>query len=473
MSKNMKNKKEEESPIEKKYYKKEKVGWEELSNKENEEIEKLSKNYRKFLDSYKIEREIVKGVEELAKKNGYVSIQQANKNTKKIYAINRDKNIVLIQHGKKPMEKGLRIIGTHIDVLKLDFKPNPVFQDGEYCMINLHYYGGIKNFHWMNVPLAIHGVIFDEKGKKTEIVIGENEEDPVFVITDLLPHLGKDVDEKTAKDIIRGEQLDALAATIPIEDKKAKEKVKAKFFEAINKKYSITEEDFISAELCLVPAIKSREIGIDKSMIGAPAHDDRSCSYLAVEAVMQTKNPEYTSIAFLTDKEEIGSVGNTAMSSYFFENLITELIKKKNENTTAREVLAKSRILSGDVTAATDPKFRDKFDGHNANKIGYGVAIEKYTGSGGKYYGNDANAEYISWIRQMLNENKIIWQTGELGKVDEGGGGTIAHILAKTGAEVVDVGPPVLAMHSPFEIVSKVDLYNTLKTYKAFFVWEK
>jgi aspartyl aminopeptidase len=312
-------------------------------------------------------------------------------------------------------------------------------------------------------------VVFNNKGEKIEITIGEKEDEPVFVISDLLPHLeGSEGREKLARDIIKGEELDAIGATIPIEDKKIKERIKATFLKIMNDKYKITERDFASAELSLYPAVKSREVGIDRGMIGAPAHDDRICSYLGLEALLKSDSKK-AKLLLWVDKEEIGSKGNTSMESTFLENTIEKIIALRKEKTTAKEVLQNSKAISGDVTSGFDPKFADKMDPTNMNKPGYGVAVEKYTGAGGKSYGSDANAEYISWIRMMLQDAKIPWQHGELGKVDQGGGGTIAYILAKYNMNIVDMGTPVLAMHSPFELVSKIDLYATYKAYKAFY----
>lgn len=460
--------KDEKSKLEKELFLEKKNAWEILES-EKKEAFALSKEYRSFIDKNKTEREIVHAVELLAKRNGYVNLKEATSTTKKIYATNHEKNILLLDLSAGNLKEGLRIIGSHIDILRLDFKLNPIYESESFALINTHYYGGIKKYHWLNTPLSMHGVVFDKNGKKVEIVYGEDEDEAVFVISDLLPHLeGSEGKEKAAKDIIKGEEMDALAGSIPINDKKVKEKIKATFLKIMNEKYGITEHDFVSAELSLYPAIKSRDVGLDGGMIGAPAHDDRVCSYIAIKTILESRKTK-PSMVLLVDKEEIGSVGNTSMESLFLENTLEKIIKLRKENTTAREVLENSKAISGDVTAGGDPKFMDKMDPMNANKIGYGVAIEKYTGSGGKYYGSDANAEYISWIRKMMEENHIPWQYGEIGKVDQGGGGTIAYILAKYNMDIVDMGTPVLAMHSPFEIISKIDLLCTKKAYTAFF----
>lgn len=463
-----KSENEEKSKIEKELFLKKKNAWEVLAS-EKKEAFSLCKEYATFIDKNKSEREIVSAVESIAKRNGFVLLKDATASTKKIYAKNHDKNILLIDLSAGDLKEGTRIIGSHIDTLRLDLKLNPIYESETFAMINTHYYGGIKKYQWLNLPLTLHGVVFDEKGKKMEITLGEDEDEPVFVISDLLPHLeGNEGKEKAAKDIIRGEELDAIAGSIPFDDKKVKEKIKATFLKILNDKYKISEKDFVSAELGLYPAVKTRNIGLDEGLLGGSAHDDRVCSFLGVKAFLESKKSK-PAMVLLVDKEEIGSVGNTSMESFFLENTIEKILKLRKENISAKEVLENSKAISGDVTAGADPKFLDKMDPMNMNKLGYGVAIEKYTGSGGKYYGSDANAEYIAWIRQMMEKNNIPWQYGELGKVDQGGGGTIAYMLAKYNMDVVDMGVPVLAMHSPFEIISKIDTLCTYKAYKAFF----
>ena len=461
-------KEDEKSKLEKELFSDKKSAWELLA-KEKKEAFKLSEDYKEFLDTNKNEREIVEWAEKIAKKNGFVDLENATTSTKKIFATNHSKNILLIELGNEKLSKGMRIIGSHIYSLRLDLKMSPIYEADPFLMINLHYYGGIKKYQWLDVPLAMHGVIFNKKGEKINVNIGEKDSEPVFVISDLLPHLeGSEGKEKPAKDIIKGEELDAIGATMPIEDKKVKEKIKATFLKAMNDKYKITEDDFASAELSLYPAMKARDVGIDSALVGAPAHDDRASSFLAVRSLLESK-ANNSKVVFLVDKEEIGSVGNTSMESMFLENTIERIIKLRKESTTAKEVLSASKAISGDVTSAYDSKFADKMDVTNMNRVGYGVAIEKSTGSGGKYYGSDANAEYMSWIRGMLDNANVPWQHGEIGKVDQGGGGTIAYILAKYNMEIVDMGAPVLAMHSPFELVSKIDFLCTQKAYTAFY----
>ena len=445
-----------------------KSAWETLEKKDEKTVFAINEDYKKFLNENKTERQIVKTVEKIAIKKGFVNINKATKSSKKIYAINHEKNIALIDLTKGKLENGLRILGAHIDSLRLDLKLNPVYESEPFALVNLHYYGGLKKYHWLNLPLSLHGVVFDKDGKKTEIEFGEKESEPVLVITDLLPHLeGREYATKKATDIIKGEAMDAIGASRPVDDKNTKEKLKAQFLTVLNKKYGITEEDFVSADLSLYPANKARDVGVDSAMIGAPAHDDRVCSYFAVRAILDSK-PNFPSAALLVDKEEIGSTGNTAMSSKFFENLINKIIKIRGDKTTALEVLENSKAISADVTSGLDPKFADKMDPYNLNKPGYGISVEKGTGSGGKYNGSEASAEFMSFMRQLLNKAKVTWQYGEMGKVDQGGGGTIAHILAEYNMDIVDAGPPVLAMHSPFELVSKIDTFQTYKAYKAF-----
>ncbi len=464
----VKNKKEEKSKYDN-LFRKDKSAWELLDKKEIAKAFEMSEEYKSFRDTAKTERDAVSYIEKIAKKNGFVELKNVNSSTKKIYATNHKKNILLIDLGKGKLEDGLRIIGTHIDVLRLDLKLNPIYEAEPFAMINLHYYGGIKKFHWLNLPMSLHGVIFDKNGKEINVSIGDKENEPIFVISDLLPHLEDRGEEmKKMNQIIAGEAMDAIGASIPVDDKNTKEKVKASFLKAINEKYGITETDFVSADLGLYPALKQRDVGIDGGLIGGPAHDDRICSYMAVKAIIDSKN-DLPTAALLVDKEEIGSVGNTGMSSYFFENVIDKLVAIRKEKLSARLILEKSIAISGDVTSGYDPKYADKMDPYNMNKLGYGISVEKGTGSGGKYSGSEAHAEFISWLRQLFSKNNVPWQYGELGKVDQGGGGTIAYLLAKYNMNIIDAGPPVLAMHAPFELISKADLYSTYKAYKVFF----
>ncbi|MDD3159519.1 MAG: aminopeptidase [Candidatus ainarchaeum sp.] len=446
-----------------KLFLKKKSAYEIFNEKEIKEAFSISEDYKTFLDNNKSEREIVKYTENLAKKNGFISIEKATKKSNKIYAINHEKNIILVDLEKGKIEDGLRIIGSHIDSVRLDLKLNPIYESEPFAMINLRYYGGIKKYQWLNEPLALHGVIFDKNGNKKEITIGENIDEPVFVISDLLPHLeGKEYASKTALDIIQGEQLDAIGANMPINDKLLKEKIKGNFLKILNDKYKISEEDFVSADLSLYPAVKARDVGIDCSMIGAAAHDDRVCAYSAVKSIID--GTKKNGLVILTSNEEVGSRGNIGADSKFLENTISKIIELKEEKISALELLEKSIAISGDVTSGLDPKYADKMDPYNLNKLSYGIAIEKNIASPT----STASAEYMQFIRQMLDKKNIPWQYGELGKVDQAGGGTIAYLLARYNMDIVDAGPPVIAMHSPFEIISKVDLYATYKAYKEF-----
>lgn len=469
VKKENKSKKGKEKSEYENLFRKDKSAWELLSEKEIKTAFLMSEEYKNFRDNFKTERDCVEYFEKIAKKNGFVEINKITPTSKKIYATNHKKNILLINLGNSKLEAGLRIIGTHIDVLRLDLKLNPIYESEPFAMINLHYYGGIKKFHWLNLPMSLHGVIFDKNGKEIKVSIGDKENEPVFVISDLLPHLEDRGEEmKKMNQIIAGEAMDAIGGSIPVKDKNTKEKVKAQFLKAINEKYGITESDFVSADLGLYPALKQRDVGIDKGLIGGPAHDDRICSYMAVEALINSKNSMPVA-ALLVDKEEIGSVGNTGMSSYFFENALDKIVEKRKEKISGKLILEKSIAISGDVTSGFDPKYADKMDPYNMNKIGYGISVEKGTGHGGKYSGSEAHAEFISWFRNIFAKNNVPWQYGEIGKVDQGGGGTIAYLLAKYNMNIVDAGPPVLAMHAPFEIISKADLYSTYKAYKVFY----
>ncbi len=340
------------------------------------------------------------------------------------------------------------------------------------ALFKTHYYGGIKKYHWPVIPLALHGVVLKADGTKTTVVIGETDTDPVFVITDLLPHLAKDQMNKKLSESIPGENLNLLVGTIPVKDEEAKERVKLAVMEYLNREYGWVEEDFISAELQVVPAGRARDAGFDRSLIAAYGHDDRACAYPTLRALAEIEKPRRTALALFTDKEEIGSTGNTGMQARFFENFLAELSVLKGDSTPdlgVRRLLARSRAISADVNAAEDPNFRDVVDKYNAARLGYGIVLTKYTGSGGKYHASDANAEFVSQIRRLFNSQRIAWQAGELGKVDQGGGGTIAQYLANLGMDVLDCGVALLSMHAPLEIVSKVDLYMAYKAYKAFF----
>jgi aspartyl aminopeptidase len=466
-----------------------KDGWEKAGEKELSEINEFAENYKKFMNTAKTEREFNAECLSILKKQGFVSIEDVLSQKKilkagdKVYQNIKGKSLVFAVIGKKPLREGANIVGAHIDSPRIDLKTNPLYEDGGFAFFDTHYYGGIKHYQWTTIPLALHGVIFTENGEKREVCIGEDEDDPVFVITDLLPHLGKEQMQKKASEFIRGEELDALAGSRPFNDEKVKEKVKLTILDLLNKKYGVTEKDFASAELELIPAQKARDVGLDRSLIGAYGHDDRCCAYTAFYAALNfaenAENLEKTAVCLLTDKEEIGSIGNTGAESRLFENFIAFLCAKTTaflcsktaENYSdidVRLALNRSSMLSTDVNAAFDPNFADVFDKKTASFCGKGLVVSKYTGWGGKYGGSDAGAEFCRKIQDIFDKNGVQWQFGNLGKVDRGGGGTIAKYAANLGVDVLDCGVPVLSMHSPFEIISKIDLWIAYKGYIAF-----
>ena len=455
---------------------KRKSGWEDLTIEQKEKIFRFSNEYMDFLNHGKTEREIVAQSERIAREHGFRSIDEYTElhPGDKVYFVNRCKNIYLAVIGKRSMEEGLNIIGAHADSPRLDLKPNPLVQEGSLAYFKTHYYGGIKKYQWTTIPLAIHGVIIKANGEKLTISIGENENEPVFTITDLLPHLAKEQQQKKVSEAINGENLALLIGSIPStnqEDEKSKNKVKTNILRILNQKYGITEEDFISSELEIVPAFKARTLGLDESLISAYGQDDKVCVYTSLRAILNVENPERTAVCLFSDKEEIGSMGNTGMESHVFDTFISELLNKAriNRPNLIDKVFCNSRMLSADVDAGVDPLYAQVSDMNNAGIIGEGISLNKYTGSGGKYNSSDANAEYVAYIRKIFNENNIKYQLAELGKVDIGGGGTIAYILANKGVDVIDCGVPVLSMHAPYEVTSKYDIYSAYNAYETFF----
>lgn len=455
---------------------KRKSGWEDLTIEQKEKIFRFSNEYMDFLNHGKTEREIVAQSERIAREHGFRSIDEYTElhPGNKVYFVNRCKNIYLAVIGKRSMEEGLNIIGAHADSPRLDLKPNPLVQEGSLAYFKTHYYGGIKKYQWTTIPLAIHGVIIKANGEKLTISIGENENEPVFTITDLLPHLAKEQQQKKVSEAINGENLALLIGSIPStnqEDEKSKNKVKTNILRILNQKYGITEEDFISSELEIVPAFKARTLGLDESLVSAYGQDDKVCVYTSLRAILNVENPERTAVCLFSDKEEIGSMGNTGMESHVFDTFISELLNKAriNRPNLLDKVFCNSRMLSADVDAGVDPLYAQVSDMNNAGIIGEGISLNKYTGSGGKYNSSDANAEYVAYIRKIFNENNIKYQLAELGKVDIGGGGTIAYILANKGVDVIDCGVPVLSMHAPYEVTSKYDIYSAYNAYETFF----
>lgn len=449
--------------------------WKGYTKKEQKELNKLSREYREFLDEGKTERECVKKAVKMAEEAGYknlADIVASGKKLKagdKVYSVGMKKMVSLFQIGKKPMEDGMAILGAHIDSPRLDIKQNPLYEEGGFAYLDTHYYGGIKKYQWVTLPLAIHGVIVKKDGTVVEVSIGEEESEPVFCVTDLLIHLAGERMEKKANKVIEGEELDILFGSMPLKDDE-KDAVKRSVLQILKEKYDMEEEDFLSAELEVVPAGKSRDSGIDASMIMGYGQDDRVCAFTSLRAMLDVEGTEHTTCCLLVDKEEIGSVGATGMRSRTFENTLAELMSCMGEYSELafRRCLSNSKMLSSDVSAAFDPTFKSVYEPKNAAYFGQGMVFNKYTGSRGKSGSNDANAEYIAAIRKVLDNRKVAYQTAELGKVDVGGGGTIAYIMALYGMEVVDCGVAVLNMHAPWEVVSKADVYETMKGYVAF-----
>ena len=440
-----------------------------LKGSDDAAVEKFCEGYKDFLGASKTERLCVKKSIEILKKEGFEEFCHGKKYNAgdRVYINNRGKALAIAVIGKKSVDNGTRIAAAHIDSPRLDLKPNPLYEDGELALFKTHYYGGIKKYQWTTVPLALHGVFCKKDGTTVEVSIGEEEGEPCFVVTDLLPHLAADQYKRPVGELIRGEELNVLIGSRPFLDDEGSELVKLNILKMLNEKYGIVEEDFLSAELECVPAGKPRDVGFDLSMIGSYGHDDRVCAYPCLMAAIDAKNPEYTVISVLADKEEVGSDGNTGLNSAFLEHFIGFIADMQGVNKDI--ALCNSRCLSADVNAAFDPTFPDVMEKKNAARINYGAVITKYTGARGKGDTSDASAEFVGFIRKILDENNVVWQTGELGKVDLGGGGTVAKYIANLGVDVVDLGVPVLSMHAPFEVVSKFDVYMTYKAVKALF----
>ena len=443
-----------------------------------EEVFCFAEGYRNFISECKTERECVSAFEEKAKAAGFVNLAEviaagtSLKAGDKVYANNMGKGMALFVIGKESLEKGMNILGAHIDSPRLDLKQDPLYEDTDFAMLDTHYYGGIKKYQWVTLPLALHGVIAKKDGTVVKVNIGDKPGDPVFGVSDLLIHLSADQMSKKASEVIEGENLDLLIGSIPMEteDEKVKEKVKANIMNLLTAEYGIEEEDFLSAEIEVVPAGEARDYGLDRSMIMGYGHDDRVCAYPSFEAILKSEQPEKTSVCLLVDKEEIGSVGASGMESRFFENTVAEVVNAAEEYSELklRRALANSKVLSSDVSAAFDPNFPGVMTKRNTAYFGKGLVFNKYTGARGKSGSNDANAEYVGNLRKIMDGNEVSFQTAELGKVDQGGGGTIAYILANYGMNVIDSGVPVLNMHAPWEIISKVDLYEAYRGYIAF-----
>lgn len=446
-----------------------------------EEVYKFAEEYRKFISTCKTERECVTALEAEAVKAGFKNLDEIIANGSKlqagdkVYANNMGKGLALFVLGKKDLAQGMNILGAHIDSPRMDLKQDPLYEDTDFAMLDTHYYGGIKKYQWVTLPLALHGVIAKKDGTLVQVNIGDMPGDPVFGVSDLLIHLSGEQMEKKAAKVIEGENLDLIIGSIPMEENKddkeaVKEKVKANIMKILAKEYGIEEEDFLSAEIEVVPAGDARDYGFDRSMIMGYGHDDRVCAYPSFEAILQMDQPELTSVCLLVDKEEIGSVGASGMQSRFFENTVAEVMNAAGtySELALRRALKNSSVLSSDVSAAFDPNFPSVMTKRNAAYFGRGLVFNKYTGSRGKSGSNDANAEYVGQLRAIMDKNEVAFQTAELGKVDQGGGGTIAYILANYGMKVIDSGVAVLNMHAPWEIISKVDLYEAYRGYVAF-----
>lgn len=461
-----------EENLQEKLVNKKEIGWETIDEETKKKIFEFTQGYMNFLNKAKTEREFVKETIKLAREKGYKDIMEYEKLQPgdKIYFINRDKSMYLAIIGTENIENGLHIIGSHIDSPRLDLKPNPLHEDSGFAYLKTHYYGGIKKYQWTTIPLSLHGVIVKTNGEKITVNIGEDENDPIFTITDLLPHLAQDQMEKKLKNGIDGEDLQLLIGSIPVKDNKAKEKVKLNILNILNQKYGIVEADLLSSELEVIPAFKARSLGFDSSMVAAYGQDDKVCAYTSLAAMMTLENVKNTAVCILSDKEEIGSMGNTGMESHMFDFFIAEILNKLGVNrpNLLDRVFCFSKMLSSDVDAGFDPLYASVSDKANAGFLGKGISVNKYTGARGKSGASDANAEYVAWIRNILEKNDICYQIAELGKVDIGGGGTIAYIIANKGADVIDCGVPVLSMHAPYEVTSKFDIYSAYKTYKAF-----
>ena len=449
--------------------------WEKYDEKDREKLEILSKKYLDFLSVGKTERECTKEIVRQAKEKGYRDLEEIIAKGEslsagdKVYAVCMKKAVALFHIGTNPLEQGMNILGAHIDSPRMDVKQNPLYEEGDMAYLDTHYYGGIKKYQWVTLPLAIHGVVVKKDGSTQEICIGEKEEDPVFCVSDLLIHLAGEQMEKKANKVVEGENLDILIGSESLKGEE-KDAVKANILKILKDTYDMEEEDFLSAELEVVPAGKARELGFDRSMILSYGQDDRVCAFTSLDAMLEVTKVERTACCLLVDKEEIGSVGATGMRSHFFENVLAEIMDRMGgySELKLRRCLKNSRMLSSDVNAGFDPLYASSFEKKNASFCGYGVVFSKFTGSRGKSGSNDANAEYMADLRRIMDENHVYYQTAELGKVDIGGGGTIAYILSLYGMEVIDCGVAVLSMHAPWEVTSKADVYEAQKCYIAF-----
>ncbi len=470
-------KKDDKSKLEEKLLYKEEMIWEGLSKKDEKAVMAFSEGYKDFLTRGKGIREVARLIVDAAEGAGFreVSKVKGAKAGTRVYLVNRGKGLAMAVIGKRPLTEGINVVASHIDAPRLDLKQKPLYEDGatKLALLRTHYYGGIKKYQWASRPLALHGSVVLANGKTVDIAIGEEPGDPVFTVPDLLPHLWRQSQGgRKAPDTIKGEELSILVASRPVDDEKAKEKVKLAVLDHLNRAYGMVEEDFVSAEVEAVPAGAARDVGLDRSMVGAYGQDDRVCAYTCLQAILGVKVPERTAVAVFVDKEEIGSDSNTGIKSRFFQNFVGDLLALSDPgypDSALRRTLASSKCLSSDVNAGINPLFKEVHEAQNAALVGRGIVITKFTGSGGKYTANDATAEYVGEIRRMLNKAKVPWQYGALGKVDEGGGGTVAKFLAELDMDVIDAGTALISMHSPFEISSKVDVWSTFRAFEEFY----
>jgi len=444
-----------------------KPAWDRMSEAERGEALQLAEEYRRFLDEAKTERKAAREVLRLAGEGGF------GRDPDRPLWVHRGKVVALALLGERPPEEGLRIVVSHLDAPRLDLKQNPLYEEVGLALLKTQYYGGIKKYQWVTRPLAIHGVVVRRDGSSLEVCIGEDEDEPVFTVLDLLPHLARKVQyERKLNEAIPGEKLNVLVGSLPLEGEEAKERVKLEVLRLLRERYGLVEEDFVSSELEVVPAGRARDVGFDRSLIGGYGQDDRICAYASLRAILDLgKRPPHACLCLFVDKEEIGSEGDTSARSRFLEVVVAELLRRWGrapEGDSVVRALLASRALSADVNGALDPDYQEVHEKRNAARLGYGVCLTKFTGHGGKYSASDAHAEYLGWLRGVFKREGVVWQSGQLGKVDEGGGGTVAKFLAAHGMEIVDCGTPLLSMHSPFEIASKADLYMTFKAYRAF-----
>ena len=459
--------------LKEKLFRPKKNGWE-SKNIDKNKIMNFAKDYINFINKAKTERECVQEFTKILEENGFKNIQSENnlKAGDKVYYINRYKNIYAAVIGSDDLTRGFNIVGAHIDSPRLDLKPNPLYESAELAMFKTHFYGGIKKYQWVNIPLSMHGVIMTKDNKKIEINIGEKEDEPIFTIADLLPHLSSQQNKKKLDEAISGEDLNILVGSIPYEtDEEIDEKVKLNILNLLNQKYGIVERDFVSSEIEFVPALKAKSLGFDQSLVAGYGQDDRVCAYTSLKALLDVNNPKRTAICLLADKEEIGSMGNTGMSSRSFEYFLGQILDKTigNKPGLLDEIFQSTRVLSADVTGGYNPNYPNTYEKNNESYIGHGISVIKYTGSASKGGASDANAEFVGYVRNLFETNNVTYQNSEMGKIGIGGGGTIAYILADKGVDVIDCGVPVISMHSPYEITSKFDIYNAYKAYEVFY----